>query len=147
MKKIGFIAALFLLTVALFAATNKADAPKKDHIESVSDIHSPNWPFGPATSSLLEQDDTVNVTISNTMTLLNFGTLDSTMRLVITPASGLKTGALLVIKAKSDLTARNITLSGALPTSMAGTISKTKVQTFIYNGSSFIATSGIVQLD
>lgn len=107
----------------------------------------PKWPFGPATNSSPTAGATVGVTISNSKTILNFGTLAAAMALTLTPDAELEAGAEVTIKAKSDGTARDITLTGALPATMAGTINKTKVQTFIYDGSSFIAKGAIVQLD
>lgn len=107
----------------------------------------PKWPFGPATSSTIAAAATVGVTIENDKTILNFGTLAAAMALTLTPHAELNAGAEVIIKAKSDGTARDITLTGALPATLAGAINKTMVQTFIYDGTSFIAKGAKQQLD
>ena len=145
MKKVLFIG-LLLTSICVFAA--KVSAPEPPAVKSEQTVQGDlKWPYGAATNSTVTADSVVTVTISNNLTLLNFGTLSKAMTLTLTPDAELEAGAMLVIKAKSDGTARNITLSGATPTAWSGTISKTKVQTFIYNGSAFIATGAIVQLD
>lgn len=145
MKKLFFIGLLAVSLCAFTANVSAPETPKTHNGQSVD--RSPKWPYGAATNSTLTADVTYTLTVTNQLTLVNFGTLDTAMALTITPDAGLEAGALLIIKAKSDATARTITLTGALPATMSGTISKTKVQTFVYNGSSFIATGAIVQLD
>lgn len=105
------------------------------------------WPFGAADSQSPTFAATLTATISNRKTILDLGTMSAACALTITPVSDLAVGAELHIKAKSDGTARDITLTGALPATMSGTISKTKMQTFVYDGTSFKAVGAIVQLD
>lgn len=110
-------------------------------------MSNPKYPFGPAAVLAIAAAAAVETVISNQKNILNYGTLAAAMTLTLTPAGELEAGAEVTIKAKSDGTARDITLVGALPATMAGTINKTKVQTFVYDGSSFIAKGPIVQLD
>lgn len=54
----------------------------------------------------------------------------------------------IIIKASSDATARTLTFGdGFTAPALAGTISKTKVQTLVYDGSTFVATGAPVQID
>lgn len=54
----------------------------------------------------------------------------------------------LVLKVSSDGTARNLTFgTGFTAPTLSGTINKTKTQTLVYDGTSFIASSSPVQID
>lgn len=54
----------------------------------------------------------------------------------------------IILKVSSDTTARDLTLgTGFTAPAITGVISKTKVQTFVYDGSSFIPKSAAVQIN
>ncbi len=54
----------------------------------------------------------------------------------------------VIVKASSDGTARDLTFgTGFDAPVLAGTINKTKVQSFVYDGDSFVATGAPVQID
>ncbi|RWX00920.1 hypothetical protein [Flavobacterium cerinum] len=54
----------------------------------------------------------------------------------------------IILKVTSDGTARDLTFStGFTAPVLAGVISKTKVQTFVYDGASFIPTGSPVQIN
>ena len=108
----------------------------------------PKYPFGPATVETIgTHAATRTVTVFNQKHFLNLGTMTSDVALTVATDGELEAGAELVVIAKSDASARNVNLTGALPAQMPGTISKTKVQTFVYTGSAWIAKGAIVQID
>lgn len=54
----------------------------------------------------------------------------------------------VIVKASSDATARDLTFgTGFTAPVLAGVISKTKTQSFVYDGSGFVATAAPVQID
>lgn len=54
----------------------------------------------------------------------------------------------VIVKVSSDATARDLTFgTGFTAPVLAGVISKTKVQRFVYDGAGFIATGAPVQID
>lgn len=54
----------------------------------------------------------------------------------------------LILKVSSDATARDLTLgTGITGPVLAGTINKTKVQSFVYDGTAFIAAGALIQID
>lgn len=54
----------------------------------------------------------------------------------------------VILKVSSDGTARDLTFgTGFTAPTLAGVISKTKVQSFVYDGTSFIATGTAVQIN
>ncbi len=86
------------------------------------------------------------ITLQNT--ILDLGTLTAAGTLNLTIDAGVQIGALLVVKAKSDTTARDVTLgTGMTGPVFAGTISKTKNVSLMYDGTTFVAMSAAVQLD
>lgn len=84
----------------------------------------------------------IAATVVAQTTLINVAELTGNATINLTLHAQLEVGSMLVIKAKSDATARTITLgTGFTGTTVAGTISKTKVATFFYDGTSFIHLS------
>lgn len=54
----------------------------------------------------------------------------------------------IILKVSSDTTARDLTFgTGFTAPTLTGTISKTKVMSFVYDGSNFIATSAAIQIN
>lgn len=54
----------------------------------------------------------------------------------------------IILKVSSNATARDLTFgSGFTAPVLAGVISKTKVQTLVYDGTNFVATGAPVQID
>lgn len=85
---------------------------------------------------------TIAATIVATNTEIDIAELTGAATLNLTLHSQLELGNILVVKAKSDTTARDITLgTGFLGTKIAGVISKTKVATFWFDGSAFVHLS------
>lgn len=104
-------------------------------------------PFGLASIQTIADAAAMPVTIANGVTFLNIDTMaqDSTLNLTIDP--DLLAGALLYVKVASDATARALVPgTGITGTSVAGTISKTKLIQYVYDGSTFKHVS-TTQLD
>lgn len=71
-------------------------------------------------------------------TFVDVAELTGALTLTATAAAGLKKGAKLYVTLTSDTTARDTTLStGFVAGTVAGVISKTKVATFVFNGTNF----------
>lgn len=106
----------------------------------------PVFPFGPATVSALTYASTIAASIYNTKTILTVAmTGNATLNLTIN--AGTKVGSELHVKIASDGTARDLTPgTGMTGTVVAGTINKTKVATYVYDGSTFVHV-GTQQID
>lgn len=93
-----------------------------------------------AASVALKVDNSVSffsVAMTGALTL----TIDSASKALVP-------GTVIHIKGSSDGTARTITFStGFTAPALAGTIDKTKVQSFIYNGSTFLPLGAALQID
>ena len=115
---------LFLLALVAVFATSKVEAQVQ------------SWPFGVA--DFKSQTDTA-IVVSNRMTFIDMGEIAAAKSLTVTTSKGLAKGALLFVLVKSDGTARAVTFSTGFKANaaMAGVINKTKLATFIYNGTSF----------
>lgn len=95
-----------------------------------------------------EAGATIAVAINRQVTTIDLGTLSAAATVNATISSDVERGAMINIKAKSDGTARDITLgTGFTAPTFAGTISKTKVCTYIYDGTSFLPIAAPVQID
>lgn len=107
------------------------------------------WPFGDATVETLAATGTAAITIINEMTIIDgastIATGNRTINLTVGATVGI--GAMIVLKAKTtgtETTAFGTKMLGATITGVAG---KTKVTTFIYDGTNFINTGTPVQID
>ncbi len=68
--------------------------------------------------------------------------------LTLSPDATPTVGDEIILKVSSDATARELTFgTGFIAPVLAGTINKTKVICFMYDGSNFIATSAAVQIN
>lgn len=87
--------------------------------------------------------------VERTTTVLDLGTLTGAATLNLTLGSDIPVGALLLVKAGSDATARDLTLGTKFggPATLAGTISKNKSQLFMFDGTNFVATAAAVTLN
>lgn len=104
------------------------------------------FPFGNANVKTETAGATKTIEVFDNLTIVDFGELAADMALSVDAHAETKTGAILVLKAKSDSTARNITAGTGIVGGVAGTISKTKTGTFIYDGTNFVQIA-LVQLD
>lgn len=93
-------------------------------------------------------DLTAAVPVKQMVTHLDLGELSANKTLDLDISSQLTGGAVLHVKVKSDASARSLTLgTGITGPVLAGTINKTKVQSFIYNGTGFIPMGAGFQID
>ena len=90
---------------------------------------------------------TIAVTVERTHTVVDLGTLAAAATVNVTVGESVPVGALLVVKAKSDGTARDITWGDGMTAAvLSGVISKTKVASFVFDGTEFVGT-GSQQID
>ncbi len=105
-------------------------------------------PFPTSEKQDITSAATVKLSINRTKTVVDFGELGANMACAAVIGDDVPVGALLLVKAASDSSARTITFGeGFTSPTMAGTNSKTKAMAFMYDGTSFVATAAAVQLD
>jgi len=86
--------------------------------------------------------------VERTTTVIDLGQLSADAELDLNVGADIPIGALLVVKAQSDATARTVTLgTGFSGPAIAGVISKTKTASFIFDGATFVAMAAAVQID
>lgn len=102
------------------------------------------FPFAKATETTLTiAAGAASVTVNDNMTILKTGTLDANLALTITAHAEVRVGAIVIVKATSDGTARNVTFAGdAQAAAISGTINKTKTKLLVWDGSKFVGISG-----
>lgn len=112
-----------------------------------SDTKYIKFPFGEADSVTLEDAATLALTVNNTKTIASVS-LGQAATLNVTPNAELPVGSELHLKVTSDATGRDVTLGSNItgPT-LAGAANKTKVATFVFDGTNFIQAGAEVQLD
>lgn len=114
----------------------------------MADIQTTNpvYPFGPATEYTATSAATIALDVNNTMTVVTVS-LDTNTTVNLTVSEETRTGSMLYIKATSDGTARSVTPgTGMTGTAISGTISKTKMLSFVYDGATFVHL-GTQQID
>lgn len=85
---------------------------------------------------------TIPIEVVRTNTVIDLGTLAADATVNATIGDDVPVGAILVVKAKSDGTARAVTFgTGIDGAALAGTISKTKTAMFVFDGTIFIGIS------
>ena len=98
-----------------------------------------SYPFGAIDSQSKDYAAIVAATIENQKTIIEIAEMTGNLTLNLTIAESLNTGAELLVKLPSDTTARAVTLgTGITGTAVAGTISKTKYASFVYDGTAFV---------
>jgi hypothetical protein len=104
--------------------------------------HVISYPFGNVDAKVIDYSATINIEVENQKTIVAIGELSGALTLTAEASAELKVGAELIVKLKSDGTARDTTLStGFEGTTVAGVISKTKVACFVYDGTNFVHIS------
>ena len=105
------------------------------------------WPTGAADSVAPAYAAAIAVQITNRMTVLQLNlTGDATLNLTID--AGVDPGSMILIEATSDATARTLTFgTGIDGAALAGTISKTKSQLFMFDGTVFVPAGAAVQVN
>lgn len=88
------------------------------------------------------------VAVQQMVSVIDLGTLSANGTLNLAIDAQVSKGAVLRIKAASDGTGRSVTLGTGLEgPAMGGTANKTKVQSFLYDGSVFSPMGAPLQLD
>lgn len=106
------------------------------------------WPMGEADVQTPAYSATLAVTITDQLTFLTPGTMTGAMTINLTVTSTVRKGAMIVLRATSDGTARTITFgTGFTSNTLAGTISKTNQQLFVYDGSTFIPVGAAILIN
>jgi len=107
-----------------------------------------SYPAGNADVQTPAYATPLTVNITNLVTIINPATLTGALTINLTIDPGIKAGARIVFTALSDTTARTVTFgTGFKSPTLAGVISKTKSIEFVYDGTTFNATSVGVQID
>jgi len=93
-------------------------------------------------------DAEIAIAIERQHTSVDIGEMAANAAIDLTIADHVEAGATLSIKGKSDGTARRMTFGTGLTALVAsGTINKTKIVHFMYDGTTFNAMGAPVQLD
>jgi hypothetical protein len=104
--------------------------------------------LAPADVQAITAGATKEIAVTRPVTVVDFGVLGAAMTVTADVDAAVAPGALLHVKAKSDGTARDITLStGFTAPVLAGVISKTKVQSFMWTGATFLPMGAALQID
>jgi len=117
-------------------------------LASCQNTRTVRYPFGPAEFESVEDDTTLSLTVSNSLTYFTVDTLEQETTINGTVSTGLPSGTMVYIRtiADADTLGRNI-LCGTnfVCDTIKLTTSKSYVASFIYDGSDFIhlSTQGI----
>lgn len=107
------------------------------------------WPFGEASEEALTATGAQAIDIVNEMTIIDGvstqATGNRTLNLTIGDEVGV--GAMIVVKSKTAAVEKTTFGTGFTAPEMTGVAGKTKVASFIYDGSTFIQAGAEVQLD
>lgn len=96
-------------------------------------------PFGAADVQAPAYGATLAVSITNQATFLQPATLTGALTINLTIDASVKAGAKLYCKLGSDATARTTTFgTGMTSVALAGVISKILIQSFVYDGTTFL---------
>ena len=105
------------------------------------------YPFGAADNITPAYDDTLTVTINNTVTYLKPGTLTGNMLLNFSTNSEIKTGALVYMQFTGSA-ARTVTFStGFTSPALSIDSAKTHIQTFFYDGSKWKPIGAAIKIN
>lgn len=105
------------------------------------------YKIGSTTTLAIPYAAAMSAKVSNSRTIIAIA-LTGAGTLNLDAAAKPQIGDEMIVKASSDGTARDLTFgTGITGPVLAGAINKTKVQSFVYDGSAFIATGAAVQID
>jgi len=107
-----------------------------------------NWPHGEADSQTLAYAAIQAVTITNMFTVLIFTILTGDTTLNLTIDSQVRKGAKLLLKVPATNNADDLTLGTGIDAPViVGVATKTKTQEFTYDGTLFVPSGAVVQID
>jgi hypothetical protein len=97
------------------------------------------YPYGKADEQSITAAATMAATITNSETYITISTLGAAGTLNLTLDTSVRTGDKLYVKSTSDGTARTLTFgTGFTAKALTGTISKTNLSTFVFDGTAFV---------
>lgn len=108
------------------------------------------YPFGNANTSLaLTATGVQALTITSNLTIIDGVTVEATGNRTInlTIDSEVEAGAIIVVQSKTNGTETTIFGTGITSATITGVTGKTHNQSFIYNGTAFVAMGGDQQID
>lgn len=107
------------------------------------------FPFGPASTVALTATGVQAITIENNVTIIDGVTVEATgnRTLNLTIDDSVDAGARVVVKSKTNGTETTIFGTNITGPTITGVAGKTKVASFIYDGSAFVNEGTAVQLD
>jgi len=106
-----------------------------------------SYPFGEADLQQPDYAATLEVTISNQLTILDPATLTGNMTINLTINQGVKAGALLLCELTATATEVSTFGTGFTSPTLTGVAGKTKVMMFMYDGTSFKPWAAGYQID
>lgn len=105
------------------------------------------YPFGAISQRTVAYATTIAETIDNE-TILNFATLTGDATLNITADAQLPIGTKLHLRVPATANGDDLTLGTAIDApAIVGVAGKTKVQSFYWNGTTFLPMGAVVQID
>lgn len=106
------------------------------------------WPMGAVSHEKPAYAATIAVEVFNRNTIIEPAILSGNATLNLLIDAETPKGALLTVKVKATSNSNDVTFgSGIDAANLVGVAGKTKAQSFIYDGISFIANSAAVQID
>lgn len=107
------------------------------------------FPFGPADTLTLSATGAQALTIENELVIVDGVTTEATgnRTLNLTIDAGVKAGAKLFVKSKTNGTETTIFGTGMQGATITGAAGKTKTVLFIYDGTNFVEAGTPVQID
>lgn len=107
------------------------------------------WPFGAATVETLSATGDQEIDVVNDMTLVDGVTTEATgnRTLILDIDDNVKPGAILHVASKTNGTETTIFSTGMKGKTITGVAGKTKMTTFIYDGTTFNEVGTEVQVD
>lgn len=107
------------------------------------------WPFGPADTVALSATGAQAITVDNELIFVDGVTTQATgnRTLNLTIDAGVKAGARLVVKSKTNGTETTIFGTSMIGLTITGSAGKTIVTTFVYDGTNYIESGAQVQID
>lgn len=107
------------------------------------------WPFGAASGMALTASGVQEIKIVNDLTIIDGTTVPATgdRTLNISVSDTVSAGAMILVKSKTIATEKTVFGEKITGPEITGVAGKTKVATFVYDGSDFIQTGTAVEID
>jgi hypothetical protein len=111
-------------------------------------VDKPIWPFGAADHLTPDYAAIVEAAINNQLTIIEPAILAGVLQLDLDIDPEVRKGAIIAVKIKAAALGQDVTFGAGIDGPMlVGAAGKTKTQTFVYDGTNFIAVGASVQID